>query len=111
MAGLLPGEQIYVSYPIGTFTSNMEKAFWIAAGTGIAPYASMFYSGLSENKILIHGGKSLNSFYFQGDFMSSMRERYIRCCSKESGDGIYHGRLTEYIKQIAFLDPDMIYYF
>jgi len=110
MAGLLPGEQIYVSYPIGTFTSNMEKAFWIAAGTGIAPYASMFYSGLSENKILIHGGKSLNSFYFQGDFMSSMHERYIRCCSKESGDGIYHGRLTEYIKQIAFLDPDMIYY-
>jgi ferredoxin/flavodoxin---NADP+ reductase len=110
LAGLIPGEPVYISNPIGTFTSDKEKAFWIAAGTGIAPYASMFYSGLSDNKTLIHGGKSLKSFYFHSDFLTSMQDRYIRCCSKESGTGVYNGRLTEYLKKVAILDPDQIYY-
>src|SRR5450759_4892020 len=53
MAGLIQGEPVFISNPIGTFTSDKEKSFWIAAGTGIAPYASMFYSDLSDNKTLI----------------------------------------------------------
>jgi ferredoxin--NADP+ reductase len=110
LAKLIPGEPVYISNPIGTFTSDKENAFWIAAGTGIAPYASMFFSGLSEKKTLMHGGKSLNSFYFQSDFMASMQDRYIRCCTREHGDGIYSGRLTEYLKNLPFLDPDQIYY-
>jgi ferredoxin--NADP+ reductase len=110
MAGLLSGEPVYISNPIGTFTSDKEKAFWIAAGTGIAPYASMFYSGLSNNKTLIHGGRSLKSFYFQSDFLNIMGERYIRCCSRETGDGVYFGRLTEYLKNLPSYDPDQIYY-
>jgi ferredoxin--NADP+ reductase len=110
LAKLIVGEAVFISNPIGTFTSDKENSFWIAAGTGIAPYASMFFSGLSEKKTLIHGGKSLNSFYFQSDFMAAMQDRYIRCCSREYGEGIYNGRLTEYLRNLPFLDPDQMYY-
>ena len=110
MAALKPGEFLHLSNPIGSFTCNKESATWIAAGTGIAPYASMFYSGLSENKTLIHGGKSLNSFYFKSDFIRVMGERYIRCCSKEVGDGVHPGRLTDYLKNLTYIEPDQVYY-
>ena len=110
LSRLIPGDPVYISNPIGTFTSDNEKAFWIASGTGIAPYVSMLFSGLSDNKILIHGGKSLNSFYFQSEFLASMNERYIRCCSRETAEGIYKGRLTEYLKNSILPDPGQIFY-
>ncbi len=110
LSKLIPGEPVYISNPIGTFTSDMGKAVWMAAGTGIAPYISMFRSGLSANKILIHGGKSLRSFYFQSEFIAGMGERYVRCCSREEGEGVFNGRLTEYLKKIEILDPGQIYY-
>jgi ferredoxin--NADP+ reductase len=110
LSKLIPGESVYISNPIGTFTSDTGKAFWMAAGTGIAPYLSMFRSGLSANKTLIHGGKSLKSFYFKSEFLAGMAERYIRCCSREAGEGVFNGRLTEYLKNIEFLDPGQIYY-
>ena len=110
LAKLIPGESIYVSNPIGTFTSDMNNAVWIASGTGIAPYASMFYSGLSINKILIHGGKRLTSFYFESDFINVMNDRYIRCCSRDAENGVYHGRVTSYLKNLAMLDPKQMYY-
>jgi ferredoxin/flavodoxin---NADP+ reductase len=110
LAKLLPGEPVYISNPIGTFTCDIGKAYWIAAGTGIAPYASMYLSGNSENKTLIHGGRSLNSFYFQDDFRLGLKDKYIRCCSRETGEGIFDGRLTDYLKQQEYLDPDQMYY-
>jgi ferredoxin/flavodoxin---NADP+ reductase len=75
---------LYVSTPFGWFTCNTEEsAWWIASGTGIAPFASMYYSGNSDNKKLIHGGRTGDSFYFQEDFIHGMPGRYVRCCSGE----------------------------
>jgi ferredoxin/flavodoxin---NADP+ reductase len=49
MARLQPGDTIYVSEPFGGFLCNEEEqAVWVATGTGIAPFASMFFSGLSK---------------------------------------------------------------
>jgi ferredoxin/flavodoxin---NADP+ reductase len=110
MAKLIPGEELYISNPIGTFTCDNSKAIWIASGTGIAPYASMLYSGLSDKKTLIHGGKSLTSFFFQSDFIKILGEKYIRCCSRHAGTGVYYGRLTSYLKEIPELDPNQMYY-
>lgn len=110
MAGLKCGDQIYISKPFGNYTGSKEAAYWIAAGTGIAPFASMFYSGLGNNKVLIHGGRNLNSFYFKDVFKKAFGENYVRCCSQETGDGVYEGRLTEYLKSSQNLPSANKYY-
>jgi ferredoxin/flavodoxin---NADP+ reductase len=102
---------LYVSTPFGWFTcSREEPAWWIASGTGIAPFASMYYSGQGDNKILIHGGRTTDSFYFQKDFLQGMHGRYIRCCSGEEKEGFYHGRLTSYLKEADDLPVTQTYY-
>lgn len=91
-------DEIYVSEPFGQFYGSDEPAYWIAAGTGIAPFASMFYSGQLNNKVLIHGGRHLESFYFEDDFSKGLGENYIKCCSQETDPHVYSGRLTNYLK-------------
>ena len=110
MAGLNCGDKIFVSKPFGKFTGSSEPAYWIAAGTGIAPFASMFYSGSGKDKILIHGGRTLNSFYFKDVFEAAFGENYIRCCSQETGSGVFEGRLTEYLKSSNDLLSSYKYY-
>ena len=104
------GEYLYVSTPFGWFTGNREPAWWIASGTGIAPFASMFYSRLGENKTLVHGGRNKESFYFQEDFVAGMGERYIRCSSADQEKGLFHGRLTHYLEQIESFQLNQTYY-
>lgn len=110
MAGLKIGESFYVSEAFGQFYSKDEAAYWIAAGTGIAPFASMFYSGQRQDKIVIHGGRFLESFYFQKDFLTEFKDHYIRCCSQEVGEGVYEGRLTSYLREQTNFPKNYKYY-
>ncbi len=104
------GDRILVSKPFGNFTCDEGDAWWIASGTGIAPFASMIFSGKGKHNTLIHGGSTLNSFYFQSEIAKKMGSNYIRCCSSECGNGVYEGRLTQYLNEQAFLPPDKKYY-
>lgn len=105
------GEFIYYTKVSGNFISKMnENAYWIASGTGIAPFASMFFSGNFMNKHLIHGGKYLESFYFGNEFEEKLGEHYIRCCTREQGEGVYKGRLTQYLRDNENLNPTHKYY-
>jgi ferredoxin/flavodoxin---NADP+ reductase len=104
------GDRLFMSTPFGWFTCNNDPAWWIASGTGIAPFASMFYSGAGGNKILVHGGKTGDSFYFQEDFITGMADRYIRCCSGEKINGAYQGRLTQYLEEQDNLSLTQLYY-
>jgi ferredoxin/flavodoxin---NADP+ reductase len=110
MQKLQKGDKVYISKPFGSFLGDKKPAWWIAAGTGIAPFASMFFSGLIQNKILIHGGKTKNSFYFEKDFLPAMGENYVRCCSRETGEGLYNGRLTKYLSELNEIPADQKYY-
>jgi len=110
MAELKKGDKLYVSKAFGTFYGSAWPSYWIASGTGIAPYYSMFHSGLTKDKVLIHGGRTLDSFYFADEFKPLFGENYIRCCSRESGDGVYEGRLTQYLQEKNDLPPDYKYY-
>ncbi|MCF8372136.1 MAG: FAD-dependent oxidoreductase [Bacteroidales bacterium] len=110
LANSKEGDRILVSAPFGNFTCRDEKACWIASGTGIAPFASMFFSGQWKGKTLIHGGRTVDSFYFQDDIAPVMKESYIRCCSQENGLGLYQGRLTSYLKEQTYLDLSQKYY-
>ena len=110
LADLQKGDQIYITGPTGEFTGDASAAYWIASGTGIAPFASMFYSGLWSQKILIHGSRRLDQFYFEEDFQPALNENYIRCCSEEIGNGVFEGRLTAYLAGKEFLPHDRKYY-
>lgn len=110
MATLKKGDYIYISKPDGSFFGTDEKAWWIAAGTGIAPFRAMLESGLSKNKKLLHGARTLNAFYFEDEFLNILDNNYIRCCSKEKGNNIFEGRVTDYLKLQKNLPSDEKYY-
>lgn len=110
MAGLRPGNTLLSSKALGKFTGTEGPAWWIAQGTGIAPFASMFRSGQTGSKKLIHGGRSIRTFYFQDEFMAKMGTDYVRCSSREAGEGLFPGRVTDYIRQFKELPADSLYY-
>jgi ferredoxin--NADP+ reductase len=110
MARLRPGDKILASNPMGKFSGTGGPAWWIAQGTGIAPFASMFRSGQTNNKTLVHGGRHHDSFYYRDEFIPILGERYIRCSSKDSGDSVFHGRVTDYLKSIDRLPVGSLYY-
>lgn len=109
LAALIPGDTILVSEPYGSFLGTNEPAWWIATGTGIAPFYSMFRSGLGENKTLIHGVSYLNQFYFEDDLEWAMGKKYVRCCSRESSCDVVPGRVTDYLAGIEKF-PGVKYY-
>jgi ferredoxin--NADP+ reductase len=110
LKSLKQGDYLKISGPFGNFTDNGLPSYWIANGTGIAPFYSMVKSGIFENKMLIHGGRTLQSFYFQDELIPLFGEKYIRCCSAESNPGIYTGRLTTFLKSMENLPVDYKYY-
>lgn len=109
LAGMIPGESILVSEPYGSFLSDNQSAWWIAAGTGIAPFYSMFRAGLAENKRLIHGARYLNQFYFEDELEWAMGENFVRCCSAETSCNVFPGRVTQYLSEVKHF-PDIKYY-
>lgn len=104
------GDTLYISEPFGSFLGNQEEAWWIASGTGIAPYISMYESGLHQNKVLIHGARTLQDFYFQDELLKGMPDRYIRCCSREQPDAVYQGRLTTYLRELDEIPTSINFY-
>jgi len=104
------GSTIYMTKPEGDFIDDESPAWWIASGTGIAPFASMFRSGLKTNKTLIHGGRFTHSFFFEKEFRPVLKGNYIRCCSQESAEGLYNGRLTRYLQDIETFPEDCRYF-
>ena len=107
---LKAGDYLWTSAGFGKFTGTTGKAWWIAQGTGIAPFASMFRSGQREGKVLIHGGRYPDSFYYSDEFEPVLGENYIRCCSREIIPGTFHGRVTDYLNSIGPLSAEPLYY-
>lgn len=110
LAGVIPGMKIWATKPYGSFKDDTKPAWWIATGTGIAPFYSMFRSGMSKNKTLIHGVRHLNQFYFEDELEWSMGDRYVRCCSHEQSCNVFPGRITKYLEEIKELPTEINYY-
>jgi len=104
------GDKILVSRAFGNFVCHEDDAWWIASGTGIAPFASMIFSGKGRSNLLIHGGKTLKSFYFEKEIAAKMGKRYIRCCSSDTGNGVYEGRVNQYLAERMDIPSDKKYY-
>ena len=110
LAAAIPGDELLVSKPYGSFHGDHAPAYWIATGTGIAPFYSMFQSGLSDQKILIHGARNLSQFYFEDELEWALGDRYIRCCSGEQSCNVFPGRVTSYLTERNHFPKDYKYY-
>lgn len=110
LAGIIPGMKIWTTKPYGSFKDNKKPAWWIATGTGIAPFYSMFRSGMSENKTLIHGVRNLSQFYFEDELEWAMGNRYVRCCAHEQSCNVFPGRVTQYLQELTNLPTNISYY-
>lgn len=110
LSGVIPGMKIWASNPYGSFKDNGTPAWWIATGTGIAPFYSMFRSGISENRTLIHGVRQLNQFYFEDELEWALGKNYIRCCSQQQSCDVFPGRVTDYLNEQKSLPTDINYY-
>jgi len=110
LAELKPEDTLYITVPFGSYAGSSEPAYWIAAGTGIAPFYSMYRSGMGGNKMMIHGSRTLDAFYFSDKLEKDFGSRYVRCCSQQEGDGVFHGRVTQYLEESDNLPLDQKYY-
>ena len=107
LATLTKGSMLKVSKPFGRFIGTNEPAWWIATGTGVAPYISMCQQLTIENKKLIHGARTLTGFLFNDFFKERLGNNYVRCCTSEMGEGIYPNRLTVWLKEQTNLPLDI----
>ena len=110
LSDLEMGDTIWITLPGGEFTGEAGPAVWIATGTGVAPFYSMMRSGLGEQKTVILGNRYLEQFHFFDEFATLLGENYVRCCTAESDEGVYPGRVTQYLEEVAVLDPGLKYY-
>lgn len=110
LAGTIPGMKVWTCKPYGSFKDSKKPAWWIATGTGLAPFYSMFRSGNSENKTLIHGARYLNQFYFEDELEWSFGKNYVRCCSQEKSCNVFPGRVTDYLLEFADIPINYNYY-
>jgi ferredoxin--NADP+ reductase len=107
LAEIMPGDKIWITPVQGKFIFQNEPAWWIATGTGIAPFFSMFKRGQKPLK-LIQGGRFKTDMYFSESFASL--DDYVRCCSKDWGEGVFEGRLTKYLEDFSELPTNINYY-
>ncbi|PKP09490.1 MAG: oxidoreductase [Bacteroidetes bacterium HGW-Bacteroidetes-4] len=107
LADAKPGDMLWVGEVQGKFLFQNEPAWWIATGTGIAPFYSMFLSGKKPLK-LIQGGRKEDEIYFRTDLESLID--YVKCCSQDAGEGIYAGRLSTYLESLDELPKTINYY-
>jgi len=110
MSKLVKGDIIFVSEPSGKFLREIGEGWFIATGTGIAPFRSMILSGMGEGKKLLFGARTLNSFYFEQEFEYYLGENFIKCCSGEVSANIFSGRVTDYLKNYSNLNVNEKYY-
>lgn len=110
LANLNTRQAILVSHPFGEFICKEEQAVWVASGTGIAPYLSMIRSRMDEGKILIHGVRYAENFFFREEMESLLGANYVKCCSGHADIDMFHGRVTEYLQKETSIPLNRKYY-
>lgn len=104
-----PGEELLVSEPFGSFVDCGKAAWWVATGTGVAPFASMARSGACTNRRLLHGARTLEGFYFHDELAAALGPAYVCCCSAERAIWVYPGRLTRWLAEQQRLPAETRY--
>ena len=109
LSELKTGDTIFVTLPFGSFHDSDKPAFFIATGTGIAPFRSMIRSGVKHEITLVHGSRIPENFYFDGELIAA-NINYVKCLSKGESTGVFKGRVTDYLKSIEILPAEHNYH-
>ena len=110
LSQLKSGDTLYISKPYGSFMPEAEMPmWWIATGTGIAPFYAMMRSGYNA-VMLLHGAREASNFYFEKEFKLALKENYIRCSSGSDGLGDYFGHVTSFLENQDHLPNNNKYY-
>jgi ferredoxin--NADP+ reductase len=104
------GTTLYCSAPFGTFTGTNQPAYYIATGTGIAPYMSMLAFYRHDNKWLVHGSRTDENLYFSSALQRKLNSRYVPCLSVDNENVAYSGRITDYLSAHPALPVNVVYY-
>jgi ferredoxin/flavodoxin---NADP+ reductase len=93
-------QRLRMEGPFGTFTIDPQevatkKFFFIATGTGIAPFHSYTRSYPDIQYKLLHGVRTLEEAYEREHYA---HDNYILCTSKDNR-GHFEGRVTDYLRQ------------
>ena len=107
---LKTGDSVWVSEPFGSFLGSTDPAWLICSGTGIAPYLAMIKSGQINEKILLHGSRFYENFYFADYLRYTLGTNYKQCCTGEILEGVFSGRVTDYIEKNLTPQPKYKYY-
>ncbi len=110
LAKCIKGDILLISQPFGKFLPSPFPAYFIATGTGIAPFVFMARSGYNANRFLIQGSRSLQDFYFSSYFENILQDNYIRCYSGSNTSPFYKGRVTDFLKKKPHLSTHIKYY-
>ena len=107
---LSAGDRLLISFPFGSFLASHEPAYFLATGTGIAPFLSMIRSGNSYHKKLVHGSREITEFYFSDELKQILKENYICCYTGGERSSHFKGRITAYLTQQENLPTKIKYY-
>ncbi len=100
LASIDVGTRVGIDGPHGyfTFLESSWRSFFVATGTGIAPFASMARSGV-QGFTLLHGSREREQFYYASLFRNHPCT-YIPCLSSgEAPEGGFSGRVTHWLEQ------------
>jgi ferredoxin--NADP+ reductase len=97
LAVLAPGDELFCSAPFGAFRDVEGPSCWIATGTGIAPFVSMARSRGADGKLLLHGSRRIAGLLEREYFSALLGARYVPCCTREKGEGVFPGRTTAWL--------------
>jgi ferredoxin/flavodoxin---NADP+ reductase len=99
------GSQVYLWPARGNFGHNLppqRPMYWIANGTGIAPFISLLRSGISNGATLLHGVRNFSEAYYHTECQAYNHINYLPCVSNDTSgfEGDYWpGRLTTFLTQ------------
>ncbi len=110
LSKLSSGDEILVSEPYGNYLAdNQSPMWWIATGTGIAPFYSMLKSGYRAEKLL-HGARGSSNFFFADEFSTLLGDNYIQCNSVSEEHNQFSGHVTDYLTLIDHFAVHNKYY-
>jgi ferredoxin--NADP+ reductase len=64
---------------------------------------------MGDNKVLVHGARFSNQFYFSRDWKNALAENYHCCCSGEEAEGARRGRVQQALNELEFSNGWKVY--
>ncbi|MFB6317329.1 ferredoxin--NADP reductase [Saccharicrinis sp. FJH54] len=110
LSALKTNDILHMSEPLGSFVHGTESGFWIASGTGIAPFISMLESGITQPVKLLYGAGTGDETYFGSFLHDKLGNRFVPCITREEVSGSYQGRITQWLKEAQNLPMNIKYY-